>query len=125
MAATVTITTINSGEKYFTKHIAITGDAAGEVTAQELFSAAEIGTAAHIDSIEFQTAGTAAVIKWAATAPTVAVVLPADCHGRIDYRNVGGLPSNAGAGKTGVLTLTTVGLVATDYLTATIVVRKS
>jgi hypothetical protein len=31
MAATVTITTINSGEKYFTKHIAITGDAAGEV----------------------------------------------------------------------------------------------
>lgn len=125
MAATVTITTINSGEKFCVKRVAITGDAAGDVSAQALFSAAEVGTAAGIESVEFQTAGTAAVIHWVATTPTVAVVLPTDSHGRVDYKNIGGLHSNAGTGKTGALTITTVGLAANDYLTATIVMRKS
>ena len=125
MAATVTITTINSGEKFCVKHVAITGDAAGDVSAQTVFSASEVGTAAGIESVEFQTVGAAAVCHWVATAPTVAIALPADSHGRIDYKNIGGLQSNAGTGKTGALTITTVGLAANDYLTATIVMKKS
>lgn len=65
---------------------------------------------------EYATYGMAVRLLWDATADTVALLIPQDQYGLIDFRKSarGVLRNNSGAGKTGDVQLTTVGHTSGD-----------
>lgn len=77
----------------------------------------EVCTGVRIDKIEFNTVGMAVDLLWDATTDALAVTLPQDQNGCMDFCNVGGLQNNAGTGKTGDIMLTTIGHAAGDRYT--------
>lgn len=110
MANTITKNVISNGPRNLTIEVHISGDASGDETAYSLvdvsaYSAAEV----KIMSIQSNLGGFSAVLRWDATTDVEAIKL-LDGASFYDFNSIGGLPNNAGAGKTGDI------LMATDSL---------
>jgi hypothetical protein len=75
-----------------------------------------------IDRIEYDCNGMRVDLLWDATADTVAATLSG--QGAMDFKRVGGLQNNSGAGKTGDIHLTTNGHTAGDGYTIVLHLKK-
>jgi hypothetical protein len=63
-------------------------------------------------------------LNWAATAPVVIGTIPQNTNYTQDFSKFGGLWNNAGAGKTGVITFTTLDGSAGDTYTIVLEMQK-
>ena len=118
MANTITTTYKINGSRYFTAEIDIIGDGSGEATNVTLIDPASLtGTPADftIRAIQWGTDGSFnAQFLWDATTKEHAFEISLAAGG-IRFSDTGAhLKNNSGAGKTGKLLLTTVGLNATS-----------
>ena len=63
-------------------------------------------------------------MNWAATAPVVIETIPSNTQYTQDFSAIGGLTNNSGAGKTGVITFTTLDGSAGDTYTVVLEMQK-
>jgi len=63
-------------------------------------------------------------MNWAATAPVVIETIPQNTQYTQDFSAIGGLTNNSGAGKTGVITFTTLDGSAGDTYTVVLEMQK-
>ena len=63
-------------------------------------------------------------MDWAATAPVVIETIPPNTQYTQDFSAIGGLTNNSGAGKTGVITFTTLDGSAGDAYTVVLEMQK-
>ena len=114
MANTITTKVIANGPRNLILGVHISGDASGEETATLLVDVSSYGaTEAKLMSAQSNLQGFSAVLSWDATADVEAVTL-LDGASFYDWSKHGGLINNSGAGKTGDIRVTTVGLGAED-----------
>ncbi len=117
MANTVTIQTIHSGPRHVVLNVYIAGDGSGNESGTIIADASAFGVSGFsINAIYSALTGFTATLFWDADADAPALHLP-------DYQfsypaesaeRIGGIPSSAGAGATGDLIITTVGLGSGD-----------
>lgn len=129
MAATLTTQTLQDGERNAVIHGVITGDGLGELTDGLLVDVSGLsGAPSTVKIAKIKCTSTSAistVLEWDATANVAVFVVPENADIDIDYRDVGGLQNNAGAGITGDIVATTTGEAAGEYAIITIWVQKS
>ena len=117
MADTVTTQTLLDGERLVIQKFTNISDGTGETNvvkvnvsalAPNAFGVACTGV--KINKIWVGTPGMAVLIKWEASTPTLAWAVPKDRQNEMHFGNyLGGITNDAGAGKTGNITFTTVG----------------
>jgi len=73
----------------------------------------------------FWTAGMSVNVEWDADADVLVFTLPADREGGYDFSGFGGIPNNAGTGKTGDVFFTTVGHTNLDTYTVILEMTKN
>lgn len=73
----------------------------------------------------FWTAGMSVNVEWDATTDVLIFTLPSDREGKYDFTGFGGIPNNAGAGKTGDIFFTTAGHTSGDTYTVILEMAKS
>jgi len=78
-----------------------------------------------IKRVIWATFGMEVQILWDATTPTIALTLPADTKGDLDFSKYGGLKSTAGAGVTGDIKFTTVDHTSGDSYTVVLELEKA
>ena len=111
MANTIGLQTLIDVATKLVVKIAITGDGSGDETVANVVDVSTFSPAASevkIDAVTFSLDGFAAALNWDATTDLLAVSLTGS--GFFDYNPFGGLPNNAGTGKTGDVFLATNGL---------------
>lgn len=132
MAITATSQTLFDGERiaimkfYFT-----TTDTTGEtnvvkVTPSALAASAAGGAcdAVSILKVTALTHGLEVQMNWVATTPVVIQTIPQNTQYTQDYSKIGGLTNNAGAGKTGAISFTTLDQSAGDAYTVVLEMQK-
>lgn len=115
MAGTITVQKIVDGSRNVIIKATIGGDA--DLSNAVLFDAsAYVGanTNNKLMKIQFALDGFDARLLWDATANVDLIALPENYMDTQCYKFFGGIPNNAGAGKTGDILITTVGLGAGD-----------
>ena len=132
MADAVTSQTILDGERLFIGKFTNISDGTGEAAAVKIDVSAlnpnSFGLACNgvkINKIWAQTQGMSVDVLWDATADLICETIPENQFYLMDYSSFGGLPNNAGAGKTGDVLFTTVGAAAGDRYTVTIEAIKT
>lgn len=127
MADAVTSQIILDGERLFIGKFTNVSDGTGEVGALKIdvstLSTDSYGHACNgvkINKIWAQTLGMGVDILWDATTDVVADTVPADVMYKMCFSDFGGIPNNAGAGKTGDVLFSTVGASAGDRYTIVI-----
>ena len=125
MANTITTSYKINGSRNFTAIVSIIGDGSGEASAVDIIDVANLTgtpTKFKIRNIAWQFNTFDAKLYWDATADVLAVALN-QYEGDLDFYECCGTPliNNAGAGVTGKLQLTTVGLGSGDA--GTIIIR--
>jgi hypothetical protein len=127
MVNSITRQTILDGSKWLIVKIHIEGDGSGEETATVLVDASTYNPAFVNESLEILHAnlsGFTMDLLWDATANVPITNVP-DYEVHITPDELGvGLPNNAGAGKTGDILFTTIGLGANDHGTITLKIKK-
>lgn len=133
MSNTITNTQIRSGNRRIVQYFTLLSDGTQE-TATTVYSsgttATTIGvldpkTCAIID-VKFTSSSPVGKIQllWKASTNVVAFSLPyAGNHANFCFRDIGGLPNQGAAGKTGDIVITTTGLVSGDTLSLILEVR--
>jgi hypothetical protein len=115
MANTVTTTFSINESYYFVAVIKIQGDGSGELAATVVIDPANltgVPTKFDIEQIDSQINNFSANLFWDATAPVLAAAI-SQYDGFMDFKGDGQARHNdAGAGRTGKLTISTTGLVA-------------
>lgn len=131
MADAVTATVLHDGPSTAIVHLTNISDGTGEAAVTKVdvsaLSPIALGVACgsvSIERITYACSGMAVRLLWDATADVLAVVLPADHSGVLDYCEIGGLNNTSGVGKTGDLQLTTVGHSSGDAYSITLTLRK-
>lgn len=132
MAVTATSQTLFDGErlaimKFYFSTTDTTGETAvAKVTPSALLPSAAGGAcdAVSILKIHGMTHGLEVQMNWAATSPVVIGTIPQNTNYTQDFSEFGGLWNNAGAGKTGVITFTTLDQSAGDAYTIVLVMQK-
>ncbi len=132
MAITATSQTLFDGERiaimkfYFT-----TTDTNGETNAVKVtpssLNASATGNACDAVSIlkiTSLTHGLEVQMNWVATAPVVIETIPQNSQYTQDYSSFGGLTNNAGTGKTGAISFTTLDQGAGDAYTVILEMQK-
>lgn len=116
MADTVTSTTLVDAGRSVVVQLTNESDGTGESAITKLDASALAGTPTDlvIEEIIYATQGMAVKLLWDADTDVLAWTLPTDDSGHVDFRCVGGLHNNSGAGKTGDIKLTTVGHTSGD-----------
>lgn len=103
-------------------------DGTGESDVAKVDVSALTPACAEVDILKclFATDGMAVRIEWDATADTLALLIPANQQGKIDFHcdYPGGLRNNAGSGKTGDILFTTVGHTSGDTYDITLYLKK-
>lgn len=124
MADAVTSQTILDGERLFIGKFTNISDGAGETAVLKIdvstLNRDAFGHACNgikINKIWAQTLGMGVDILWDATADVLCESIPADVLYKMCYDSFGGIPNNAGAGKTGDVLFSTVGAAAGDRYT--------
>lgn len=132
MADAVTSQTILDGERLFIGKFTNISDGTGEVGALKIdvstLSANAAGNACNgvkINKVWAQTQGMGVDILWDATTDLLCETIPADQLYMLDYSSFGGLPNNAGTGKTGDVLFSTVGAASGDRYTIVIEAIKT
>jgi hypothetical protein len=132
MADAVTSQTILDGERLFIGKFTNISDSSGETAVVKIdvstLSANAFGLACNgvkINKIWAQTQGMAVDILWDATTDALCETIPENQFYFMDYSSFGGIPNNAGAGKTGDVLFTTVGAAAGDRYTIIIEAIKT
>lgn len=127
MADAVTSQTILDGERLFIGKFTNISDGTGETAALKIdvstLNPNSFGLACNgvkINKIWAQTVGMSIDILWDATTDLLCETVPENQFYLMDYSSFGGLPNNAGAGKTGDVLFTTVGAAAGDRYTIVI-----
>ena len=82
-------------------------------------------TGVTIEQIWWQCVGMKVNILFDATSAVLAIQLGENQSGHHDYRDFGGIPNNAGSGKTGDIQFTTVGHTSADTYTIILAMRKN
>ena len=132
MADAVATQVILDGERLYIAKFTNISDGTGETGALKIdvstltpssFSKACNGV--KINKIWAQTQGMGVDILWDATTDVLCETIPADKFYLMDYSSFGGLPNNAGAGKTGDVLFSTVGAAAGDRYTIVIEAIKT
>ncbi len=132
MADAVTSQTIQDGARKavlkFTNISDGTGEAAVVKVDVSALSADPISksacTGVNIESIRYSTIGMGIKIFYDATSDALVWEIPADYSDTVDFSDVSGIPNNAGSGKTGDVSFTTVGAGAGDVYTVVLTVIK-
>lgn len=129
MANTITKQTIIDGSKYLYVNIHIHGDGSGEESATTLIDASTYTPAftnCTLMGIHSTLNGFTAELLWDATTDVHLISIP-DYQFNLNGEQIGwgaGIPNNAGAGKTGDINITTVGLGANDHGSIILELRK-
>lgn len=118
MPNTVTLQVLHDGPRKAIVKLNISGDNSGDETARLVLDISEdlaMGerTEVRLDRVSADLSDFSAALLWDATADVRAVDLPSGDSDN-DYRDIGGLRNNAGAGKTGDINLETTGLATDD-----------
>ena len=131
MADAVTSQTIIDGSKTAVLKFTNVSDGSGEsavtkvdVSALSSNSIGQSCTGASIQKIWWQCIGMKVQILFDATSDVLAIELGENQSGYHDYSHFGGIPNNAGSGKTGDIQFTTVGHSSGDTYTVIIQVAK-
>jgi len=131
MADAVTSQTIIDGSKTAVLKFTNVSDGTGEsavtkvdVSALANNSIGQACTGASIQKIWWQCIGMKVQILFDATSDVLAIELGENQSGYHDYSNFGGIPNNAGSGKTGDIQFTTVGHTSADSYTIILEVNK-
>jgi len=121
MADAVTSQTIIDGERVAVMKFTNVSDGTGESAVKKVDVSAlstnrlgEACTSVQIAKVHYVTAGMGVNVFFDATANVLAMGLPADSEGSLDFSSFTGIPNNAGAGKTGDILFTTVNHTAGD-----------
>ena len=127
MADAVTSQTILDGERLFIGKFTNISDGTGETAVVKIDVSALNPNAAglacngvKINKIWAQTQGMAVDILWDADTDLLCETIPENQFYLMDYSSFGGLPNNAGTGKTGDVMFSTVGAAAGDRYTITL-----
>ena len=131
MADAVTSQTIIDGSKTAVLKFTNVSDGSGEsavtkvdVSALSSNSIGQSCTGASIQKIWWQCIGMKVQILFDATSDVLAIELGENQSGYHDYSHFGGIPNNAGSGKTGDIQFTTVGHSSADSYTIILEVNK-
>ena len=131
MADTVTSQTIIDGAKTaivkFTNESDGTGEASVkkvDVSALSTNGAGDTCTSVTIKRIYWACRGMGVDIEFDASTNVLAICLPADSTGDEEYDTFGGIPNNAGSGKTGDILFTTKGHSSGDTYSITLEMVK-
>lgn len=114
MADAVTSQTLIDGGKNIVMKFTNISDGTGESAVTKVDVSALNAEGVKINKIHYSTYGMAVRILWDATADVVAWLVPQDGDGCMDFTPFGGLQNNAGAGKSGDIQFTTVGMTSGD-----------
>ena len=132
MADTVTSQTIIDGAKTaivkFTNESDGTGEASVkkvDVSALSTNGAGDTCSSVTIKRIYWACRGMGVDIEFDASTNVLAICLPADSTGDEEYDTFGGIPNNAGSGKTGDLDFTTVSASSGDAYSIILVLTKN
>lgn len=124
MADAVATQVILDGERLYIAKFTNISDGTGESGALKIdvstLAPSAFGKACNgvvINKLWVQTAGMGVDILWDATTDVLCESVPADVLYKMCYNEFGGLPNNAGAGKTGDVLFTTVGATSGDRYT--------
>lgn len=127
MADAVTSQTILDGERLFIGKFTNISDGTGETGVVKIdvstLSPNASGLACNgvkINKIWAQTYGMGVDILWDADTDLICETIPENQFYLMDYSSFGGLPNNAGTGKTGDVLFTTVGAASGDRYTIVI-----
>lgn len=124
MANTLTTQVIQNGPRNLVLNIYVAGDGSGDESATTLVDASAYGASDLVlESFWSGLSGFTADLLWDATANVAFLHLP-DYDVRYTPDKVDGIPNNAGAGKTGDILITTVGLGNGDKGTVMLHLRK-
>jgi hypothetical protein len=132
MADAVTSQIILDGERLFIGKFTNISDSTGESAVVKIdvsaLAASASGNACNgvkINKIWAQTIGMSVDILWDATTDLICETIPENQFYLMDYSSFGGLPNNAGTGKTGDVLFSTVGAAAGDRYTIIIEAIKT
>ena len=132
MADTVTSQTIIDGAKTaivkFTNESDGTGEASVkkvDVSALSTNGAGDTCSSVTIKRIYWACRGMGVDIEFDASTNVLAMCLPADSTGDEEYYTFGGIPNNAGSGKTGDIDFTTVSASSGDAYSIILVLTKN
>jgi|TARA_X000001382_G_scaffold116434_1_gene95621 hypothetical protein len=131
MADAVATQTIIDGSKTAVLKFTNISDGSGEsdvvkvdVSALANNSLGQACTGATIEKIWWQCIGMKVQVLFDATSNLFCIELGENQSGHHDYTSFGGLPNNAGSGKTGDIVFTTVGHTSADSYTIIMQVKK-
>ena len=131
MADAVATQTIIDGSKTAVLKFTNISDGSGEsdvvkvdVSALSNNSLGQACTGATIEKIWWQCIGMKVQVLFDATSNLFCIELGENQSGHHDYTSFGGLPNNAGSGKTGDIVFTTVGHTSADSYTIIMQVKK-
>lgn len=115
MADTVTTQKILDGAKNAVIKLTNLSDGTGESAVVKVDVSTLSGSpeSVSINRITYDVSGMAVTLLWDATTDVRILTLGSNC-GVLDFNSFGGLPNNAGAGKTGDILLTTTGHTSGD-----------
>jgi len=122
MADSVTTQTLLDGERLVVMKFTNLSDGTGEVAVNKILPAnlaansfGKACTDLKINKIWSTTTGMAVNLLWDADADVLAWTIPSDTNYWMEFgEHLGGIPNNAGTGKTGNLAFSTVGASAGD-----------
>ena len=116
MADAVTSQTILDGKRKTIIKLTNISDGTGEaaVLKVDVSALSPAATSVRINKIWYMTEGMKVNLLWDATTDVVALLLPQNVSGFLDFESIGGIINNAGDGITGDIMLTTVGHTAGD-----------
>jgi len=122
MADSVTTQTLLDGERLVVMKFTNLSDGTGEVAVNKILPASLAANAfgaacidLKINKIWSTTTGMGVNILWDGTADVLAWTVPSDTNYWMEFgEHLGGIPNNAGAGKTGNLAFSTVGASSGD-----------
>ena len=132
MADTVTSQTIIDGAKTAIEKFTNESDGTGEasvkkvdVSALSTNGAGDTCSSVTIKRIYWACRGMGVDIEFDASTNVLAICLPADSTGDEEYDTFGGIPNNAGSGKTGDIDFTTVSASSGDAYSIILVLTKN
>ena len=131
MADAVASQTLFDGERMAIMKFTNTSDGTGETNVVKVnpssLNPSEAGGACDAVTITKVTAlthGMDVQLKWKATAPVIIETIPQNNAYQQDFEKIGGLTNNAGAGKDGAITFTTLDASAGDTYTVVLEMVK-
>jgi hypothetical protein len=130
MADTVTTQTLFQGDKVLVMKFTNVSDGTGETNVVKV-NVSSLNSyqgspcvAVQVDRVYAMTAGMEVRLNWEATTPQLIMAVPTGVMNTQDYDDFGGIDNNAGTGKTGNITFTTVGASLGDSYTIILKMRK-